>query len=253
MSERQVDVTGELILKQLRQPVTFKVDYHSVKDKTWFALAVNTAAVARIKSPFEEMFNVTLRELGISGEITPAGKKYEVFGNVTLGPGDEIQPSLTGRIIFKDGVPIAVFLEYENVPDAKFQVAEVYDKLLRPGNSDTDVSWPTDTHPNFKFVSAYIYYIRGTEKLTYREKPYDPGFQLGASVILFDKPFRLSLDIAASRKGINFQAIYEQSIDLEFAEITGYKEKNAEQPYKGPAVFVDGRQPKTVSIRKLYA
>ncbi|CVL05140.1 uncharacterized protein FMAN_13073 [Fusarium mangiferae] len=249
MSERQVDVTGELILKQLRQPVTFKVDYHSVKDKTWFALAKNTAAVARIESPFEEMFNVTLRELGISGEITPAGRKYEVFGNVTLGPGDEIQHSLTGRIIFQDGVPIAVFLEYENVSDAKLPVAEVYDKLLKPGNSDADVSWPTDTHPNFKFVSACIYYIRGTKKLTYREKSsYDPGFQLGASVILFDKPFGVSLDIAASRKGIKFQAIYEQSIDLEFAEITGYKEKNAEQPYKGPAMFVDGRQPKTVLI-----
>ncbi|KAJ8110115.1 hypothetical protein OPT61_g6954 [Boeremia exigua] len=239
-AKRQIDIVGTLSL-QLRQKIDFKVEYHSRKGETKFDIATNWTSTANIDRPFEDMFNVELKELTISGTIAE-GKptEYKVSGLVKLGSSasGETESQLRGVIAFVDGKPIAGILTFTPEAAAKtddcLSVGDVYSKLLNDGSSSLSYS---QDDPSFSFTSATVAYVSGERPYAYGDRTYGPGFTLQASVYMFDVPFSLALNLGTSKKdGISFTATYERSIDLDFAEIVGFREDSTRPREKGPAV-----------------
>lgn len=155
---------------------------------------------------------------------------------------------LIGRILFEVTTPHTVLVELENTADGSMSVTQLYDKIITPKNTNTDVSWPKD-YPNFKFISAYIGYFRAPRDFSYSGKSLKAGYHLGASVYLFGESFRLSLNIGDSKDAIEFKVTYNTDIDAEFAVIKGFKAANAEKRAEGPAILVSSKKGKGATFK----
>ena len=236
-------------MTDLRTPITFQVEYHSKPGKTEFGVTADLASRPEIEEPYTGMFNVKLVQLVISA-IIEEGKasKYEIFGKVSLGDYKTVEDMLTGRILFEGTTPHAVLVEYENTADGSISVTQLYDKIITPKNTNTDVFWPKD-YPNFKFISAYIGYVRASGDFSYSGKSLKAGYHLGASVYLFGESFGLSLNIGDFKDGIEFKATYNTDIDAEFAVIKGFNAANAEKRAEGPAILVSSKKGKGTTFK----
>jgi hypothetical protein len=80
---------------------------------------------------------------------------------------------------------------------------------------------------------------------------YDPGFTLQADIYLFDAHFfvRLNLRDAKNGGGVKFTAMYEKSIELDFADIVGHtEEEGGSKRALGPAIEFDA-QPQSKKLQ----
>ncbi|KAI9844337.1 MAG: hypothetical protein M1837_005641 [Sclerophora amabilis] len=257
--KRKLDVDAKLELSGAsgEKNLEFSVDFYVDDTKTWFAAKTNGPALSQ---PFGEMFNVQLVDLRVVGTFSRIEKTVAVSGRVKLGAphGDEKSEEkyMTGMILLDSFMPRAILLEYENRPEAALPIGDLCLKVIttssagREGaNEQKQVTWP-DTHPNFVFESAMIYFVsaslpnKSDSRLTHSSMKYKgrdllTGYHLEAAVYLFDKPFNLRLDIGASKnKGISFAAVYKDILDLEIVKLSGYKNLADNTKEDGPLIIV---------------
>ncbi|KAI0906042.1 hypothetical protein F4823DRAFT_98721 [Ustulina deusta] len=220
-----------------KQKLDLNVDFHFDETRTWFTAR---AGGWTLREPFEGMFNVELVNIGADGSFSKTEQTVTISGKVKFGNGAE-EKHITAMVLFQKCRPRGVYLKYDNTPEAELPVGDLCSEVLSSPSDPADkrVTWP-DTHPNFAFQSATIYYIAaGPVGMKLDNKDLVVGYHLEASVYLFDKPFDLRLDIGASKgKGVTFTAVYKETLDLEIVKLSGYKDLVAKTEEKGPAISV---------------
>ena len=170
---------------------------------------------------------------------------------MSLDNDKTVEDILTGRILFEGTTPYAVLIEYKNTVDRSISITQLYNKIITPKNTNTDVFWPKD-YPNFKFISAYIGYVRASGDFSYLGKSLKAGYYLDALVYLFRESSGLLLNIRDFKNSIEFKAIYNIDINAEFAVIKGFNTANAEKRAEGPIILVSLKKSKG-TIFKLEA
>ncbi|KAG8528605.1 uncharacterized protein KY384_006292 [Bacidia gigantensis] len=232
---RQVDVQASLKLFGLTDdPLKFEVDYHVENELTTFKALLSSIERPSVKSPFDDAFNVKLVDLGIEGYIPKDTTKrwYAIKGGVKFGTG-ALEPNLEAAIVFdKSLVPQAALIRYKST-DGRLSVQECSSKVIQAPD-DSSASWPKNL-PNFWFEEMMLYYNRSKTPLTFEGKKLYQNYNLDAKVYIFNEAFDVLMKISPT--GVTFSAMLARTVDLEFAELSGFTEDGVKED--GPKIFVE--------------
>ena len=228
-------VQGDLALKGLRDdPIIFSVKLEKKRQYTRVDMAVSLGSESgaggsdqqlmgpEIKNPFDNSFPITLNNLQISGEITYSEDKKQAVSEYTLSGIAELHRKgqgkaiISAKIIFRDGKPSAVALQYQ--PNDAASTSDICAGLIQPDSSKASV-WKNDEYDELELTSITVVYLKEAPALKIGTVSYPPGLSIAAMIRFFESDFVAMLTVNLQRKGFVLQATYLGEIELFFAQL----------------------------------
>jgi hypothetical protein len=214
-----------------------------------------------VANPFDNMFNVALEQLSMSGSIIRDEKDKakrlfmaRIAGNVRLGNSAAASPKVSGEIIIVNGKPTAFLMTYK----AKAEASDVFREIItpRPMNEKKGVgvkkavTWPANDMPDsIQLEGVFAYYNTGAARFVDTTNPKEKrtflyhGFGIGADIDIFGK--KLHVQGSISREGLEVAGTWAEEIVLPFGKIKGaILNKDTNERALGPGLALSALETK---------
>ncbi|KAL2679333.1 hypothetical protein Neosp_010106 [[Neocosmospora] mangrovei] len=190
-----------------------------------------------IANPFDNMFNLALEQLSISGSIIRDKKDKakrlfmaRIAGKVRLGNSAVASPKVSGEIIIINGKPTAFLMTYK----AKTEAADVFGEIITPRPKDEKksvgekkaITWPSNDMPDsIQLEGVFAYYNTSAAGFVDNTNPKEKrtflyhGFGIGAYIDIFGK--KLHIQGSISREGLEVSGTCAEEIEVPFGRIKG--------------------------------
>lgn len=235
-TNKQLTASGSMKLTlSANSSVILQMRFDMNDAETSFKLEGLPSGDDSLTNPFENMFNVQLRDIALTGRIYKSDGKsqsdYSLSGSVYLGAG-VLRDDLQGSIYFSNGKAVTASLALVK-GEQPISIQDVFTSIIKPGDPNSG-SWPSG-YGVVSFESASIYYSGQDYQLD--GKSFTKGYHISADIKIFGVPLSITAELG-NRKGIVITGQKSEPIVLGFLQLTGPAPKPP-APAKGPSVTID--------------